>query len=64
VQIADLQTTIQRVPCDIVIVATPIDLSRVIHISQPTVRVSYSFEERGTGQLPKLLRDAFANTVE
>jgi predicted GTPase len=63
-QIADLQTTIRQVPCDIVIVATPIDLSRVIHINQPTVRITYSFEERGTGQLPKLLRDAFGDTVE
>lgn len=62
VQLADLQTTIQRVPCDIVMVATPIDLSRVIQIDQPTVRVTYSFEERGTAQLPELLRDAFANT--
>ncbi len=62
VQIADLQATIQRVPCDIVLVATPIDLSRVIQINQPTARVSYSFEERGTAQLPKLLRDAFGDT--
>jgi predicted GTPase len=62
VQLADLQTTIQRVPCDIVMVATPIDLSRVIQIEQPTVRVTYSFEERGTAHLPELLRDAFVNT--
>lgn len=62
VQLADLQTTIRRVPCDVVMVATPIDLSRVIEIGQPTVRVTYSFEERGTAQLPGLLRDAFANT--
>jgi hypothetical protein len=43
-------------------VATPIDLSRVIQIEQPTVRVTYSFEERGTAHLPELLRDAFVNT--
>jgi predicted GTPase len=62
VQLADLQTTIRRAPCDVVMVATPIDLSRVIQIDQPTVRVTYSFEERGTAQLPELLRDVFAKT--
>jgi predicted GTPase len=62
VQLADLQNTIRRAPCDVVMVATPIDLSRVVQIDQPTVRVTYSFEEHGTAQLPELLRDAFANT--
>jgi predicted GTPase len=61
VQLADLQNTIQRVPCDLVMVATPMDLSRVIRIDQPTVRVTYAFEERGEAQLPELLRDAFVN---
>jgi predicted GTPase len=42
-------------------VATPMDLSRVIRIDQPTVRVTYAFEERGEAQLPELLRDAFVN---
>ena len=60
-QLDDLQTTIRRAPCDIVMVATPIDLSRVIRIDQPTVRVTYSFEEHETAQLPQLLRNAFGN---
>ena len=61
-QLDDLRTTIERTPCDIVMVATPIDLSKVIRIDRPTVRVTYSFEERGTPQLPELLRKAFAMT--
>lgn len=60
-QLADLQKSIQRAPCDIVLVATPIDLSRVIDIEQSSVRVTYSFEERGTSQLTELLRAAFAD---
>lgn len=62
-QLADLQETIHRVPCDIVAFATPIDLSRVVEINQPTTRVTYSFEERDTNQLPGLLNEAFAKAV-
>jgi predicted GTPase len=61
-QLADLQATIQQVPCDIVMVATPIDLSRVIQINQQSVRVSYSFAERGAARLPELLRSALSHT--
>ena len=35
----ELQETIKRVPCDVVLVATPIDLARTIHIDKPNVRV-------------------------
>ncbi|MFH0901568.1 MAG: cyclic 2,3-diphosphoglycerate synthase [Pseudomonadota bacterium] len=40
-QIADLEETIKRSSCEVVVIATPIDLGRLIKISQPTVRVSY-----------------------
>jgi predicted GTPase len=41
----ELEETIDRVPCDLVLVATPIDLARVIHITRPNLRVSYEIEE-------------------
>jgi len=41
----ELQETINRVPCDLVLIATPIDLARVIQIDKPTVRVGYEVEE-------------------
>lgn len=41
----ELQETINRVPCDLVLVATPIDLARVIQIDKPSVRVAYEVEE-------------------
>ena len=62
-QLADLQSTIERVPCDTVVVATPVDLSRVVRINQATARVTYSFQERGTMRLPTLLAKALENTT-
>jgi len=46
-QLKDMEATIQRTPCDLVLVATPIDLSRLIRISQPVLRVSYRVEDWG-----------------
>ena len=40
-QIRDLEETINRVDCDAVIIATPIDLSRVAKINKPAVRIKY-----------------------
>jgi predicted GTPase len=42
-QIKDLEDTIRRSVCDVVVVATPTDLGKKIRIDQPTVRVSYDF---------------------
>jgi predicted GTPase len=50
-QLADLAATIAAVPCDAVVVATPIDLARLIHIPQPSVRVTYEVEDRGAPTL-------------
>ena len=41
----ELEETIRRTPCDLVIVATPIDLARTIKIDRPSLRVSYQVEE-------------------
>jgi len=46
-QKADLEETIRNTPCDLVIVATPIDLSRVITIDKPSQRVRYELQEIG-----------------
>ncbi|HYG98530.1 MAG TPA: GTPase, partial [Terriglobales bacterium] len=42
----ELEETINKVPCDLVLIATPIDLARVIKIDKPTLRVSYEIEEQ------------------
>ncbi len=41
-QIRDLEATVKAVDCDLVLVATPIDLTRLIEIEQPTMRIGYS----------------------
>lgn len=55
-QVHELEETISRVECDLVIIATPVDLRRLIRITQPTVRVTYSVEDRGTPTLAGILQ--------
>ena len=59
-QCHELEETIKRVPCDLVVVATPIDLARTIRIEKPCVRVAYEVEELGQPLLPELL-EAFTH---
>ncbi len=46
-QITDLETTIRAADCDLVLIATPIDLTRLIDIDKPHMRVSYRLAEEG-----------------
>lgn len=50
-QIRDLETTINNVECDSVIIATPIDLNRLIKINKPTAKVDYDLQEIGQPDL-------------
>lgn len=54
-QLKDLETTIEATPCDLVVVATPIDLTRLIKINKPFVRVFYRIEDRGEPTLTQVL---------
>jgi predicted GTPase len=56
-QLKDLEATIQRTPCDLVLVATPIDLTRLITIPQPVLRVTYRIEDWGEPRLEHLIED-------
>jgi len=56
-QIHELGETINRVDCDLVLIATPVDLTRVIPIRQPTCRVTYEFQEIGRPNLQDVLQD-------
>jgi len=51
----ELEETINSVPCDIVLVATPIDLARIIKLNKPHLRVIYEVEEVGPPVLAELL---------
>ncbi len=50
-QIQDLQATIEATPCDVVLSATPIDVTRVLSVSKPIVRATYNLAEITPGQL-------------
>ncbi|MCL2664794.1 MAG: cyclic 2,3-diphosphoglycerate synthase [Defluviitaleaceae bacterium] len=54
-QTADLAATIDATPCDAVVVATPIDLARVIKINKPNTRISYDLQEIGYPALTDVL---------
>ena len=56
-QIRDLEDTVNAVDCDLVLVATPIDLTRLIEINKPNMRIGYSLKPLD-GQLAELVRDA------
>lgn len=58
-QIADLQETINSTPADIVLVATPIDLGRIVNINKPSQRVRYELQEIGQPTLSELICDRF-----
>jgi len=54
-QMEDLQQTIDAADCDVVVIATPIDLTRVISIHKPVVRVKYDLQEIGKPDLTQIL---------
>jgi len=56
-QIAELNQTIDKVECDLVIGATPIDLSRLIHTNKKILRVTYDLEEIDHPDLEDVLKD-------
>lgn len=55
-QIHELEETIRRTPCDTVVIGTPIDLSRVLRIDRPSVRVRYELAEMQPGTLAEEVR--------
>jgi predicted GTPase len=57
-QIGEMEQTIDAVPCDLVVVATPVDLGRVARFSKPSVRVRYELEEvEGAPTILDVLRE-------
>jgi len=54
-QIRDLKETLARVPADTVVIGTPIDLTRIIELDKPSVRVRYELQEIGSPTLAMIL---------
>jgi predicted GTPase len=56
-QVRDLEATVDAVDCDLVLVATPIDLTRLIEIRKPNMRIGY-FMPPGDGTIAAAVRRA------
>jgi predicted GTPase len=56
-QTADLEATIARTPADLVLIATPVDLRRVLRLDRPSQRVRYELQEIGRPDLKDVLTD-------
>jgi predicted GTPase len=56
-QIRELEATINASPADVLVVATPIDLTRLIDARMPAVRATYQLQERVNGQIEAAMRD-------
>lgn len=55
-QIKDLEETINRTECDSVVIATPIDLRRIVNINKPATRVKYSLKEFSSPTLEEIIK--------
>jgi predicted GTPase len=58
-QIRELEETINKTPCDVVLIGTPIDLRRVLKLNKPAVRAKYELQEIGTPTLEDILKQCF-----
>ena len=58
-QMRDLEATIEAADVDLVVIGTPIDLTRVIKIDKPYQRVRYELQEIGTPTLADILKERF-----
>ncbi len=56
-QMHELEETINRVPCDVVLVATPIDLGHLVHFNKPSLRVTYEIEEKTQPGLKQMIEE-------
>lgn len=59
-QISELEETIRKSPAELVLIGTPIDLSRVLKIDKPYQRIRYELQEIGQPTLTEILKARFA----
>ncbi len=56
-QMKELEQTINKTDCDLVIVGTPADLGRFLNIKKPSVRATYEIDQSGGTSMKKILQD-------
>ena len=57
--VGELEETINNAKVDLVLIGTPIDLARLLHINKPTQRVRYELQEIGQPTLEEILKAKF-----
>jgi predicted GTPase len=62
-QIHDLEQTIEAADCDVVLIATPVDLGRILKIKKPSFRIRYDLVEKAGPGLRTILEDFVARKV-
>ena len=56
-QMRELKETVESAPCDLVLIATPVDLQGLLGLKKETVRVTYEIEERSGAPLKKAIEE-------
>ena len=56
-QVSDLEATINATDCDLVLGATPIDMTQLVDIDKPCVRIRYEYKDNSSPTLKTLIRD-------
>jgi predicted GTPase len=58
-QVEELEKTINATPCDLVIIGTPIDLRKIVHLNKPAVRARYELQEVSKPDIEDILKSRF-----
>ena len=56
-QMKDLEETINKTECDLVLLATPVDLTRLITINKPSIRIRYGYQDNSTPTLSEVIKE-------
>jgi len=62
-QIHDLELTINKVDCELVLFATPIDLPKIVSINKPTLKVYYEYRDHDKPLLEEVLLKRLQNLI-
>ena len=58
-QMKELEETINKTPCDVVLIGTPIDLRQVLQLNKPAARANYELKELSKPSLEDILEQQF-----
>jgi len=56
-QMKDLEETINKTACELVLLATPVDLTRLITINKPSIRIRYGYQDNSTPTLAEVIKE-------